>query len=129
MQQVFTVMNSLLKTNKDAKQRKLYVRTYKVVPLTQRSGVLEWCENTLPLSYILTGDGTKNNPGLHKKYYPNDYAPMDCRKRLSVSKPQQKFSIYVDCCKNLHPAFHYFFTENYLSPETWFERRLAYTRR
>lgn len=85
MQQVFTVMNSLLRTKKDAKQRKLHVRTYKVVPLTQRSGILEWCENTLPLSVILTGDGTPK-PGLHQKYYPNDYTPNECRKRLCVSQ-------------------------------------------
>lgn len=85
MQQVFTVMNSLLKSNKDAKQRKLYVRTYKVVPLTQRSGVLQWCENTLPLSFILTGDGSTRHIGLHRKYYPNDCTPNDCRKRLHVS--------------------------------------------
>jgi ataxia telangiectasia mutated family protein len=85
MQQVFTVMNSLLKSNQSAKQRKLYVRTYKVVPLTQRSGVLQWCENTLPLSCILTGDGTSRQPGLHVKYFPNDYAPNDCRRRLHAS--------------------------------------------
>ncbi|XP_011494720.1 PREDICTED: serine-protein kinase ATM [Ceratosolen solmsi marchali] len=128
MQQVFTVMNSLLKSNKNAKQRKLYIRTYKVVPLTQRSGVLQWCENTLPLSCILTGDGT-SQIGLHQKYFPNDYAPNDCRKRLHVAKTiQQKYNIFMDCCNNLHPAFHHFFTENYLSPEIWFERRLAYTR-
>ena len=82
MQQVFTVMNTLLKSHKDAKHRKLHVRTYKVVPLTQRSGILQWCENTLPLSLILTGEG--QNPGLHKKYYPNDYASYDCRRRLNV---------------------------------------------
>lgn len=83
MQQVFTVMNSLLKSNKDAKQRNLHVRTYKVVPLTQRSGVLEWCDNTLPLSCILTGDGKP--VGLHEKYYPKDYSPMECRKKMHVS--------------------------------------------
>ncbi|XP_058790954.1 serine-protein kinase ATM [Phymastichus coffea] len=127
MQQVFTVMNSLLKSNKDAKQRKLYVRTYKVVPLTQRSGVLEWCINTLPLSYILTGDG-KRFPGLHQKYFPKNYSPSECRKKMAGAKGDKIFSIFMDCCKNLPPAFHYFFTENYLSPEIWFERRMAYTR-
>lgn len=86
MQQVFTVINSLLKTNNDAKQRKLHIRTYKVVPLTQRSGVLQWCENTLPISNILTGDNSSRQLGLHRKYYPNDYAPIDCRKRLYVNE-------------------------------------------
>uniref|UniRef100_A0ABD2WPC0 Serine/threonine-protein kinase ATM n=1 Tax=Trichogramma kaykai TaxID=54128 RepID=A0ABD2WPC0_9HYME len=125
MQQVFTVMNSLLKSNKEAKQRRLYVRTYKVVPLTQRSGVLQWCENTLPLSSILVGEG-----GLHRKYYPSDWSPNDCRTRLRSGKtnPARQYDIFIECCEHLHPAFHHFFTESYLSPETWFERRLAYTR-
>lgn len=51
--------------------------------MTQRSGVLEWCENTLPISLILLGDGKK--PGIHKKYYPNDYDTHKCRKMLEVS--------------------------------------------
>ena len=97
MQQVFTVMNDLLKSNKDAKQRRLYVRTYKVVPLTQRSGVLEWCNNTLPLGNILNGEGQQI--GLHRKYYPNDYTPSECRNRLGVRNLNFKI------LSNLHNNF------------------------
>ncbi|XP_014218038.1 serine-protein kinase ATM-like, partial [Copidosoma floridanum] len=39
-----------------------------------------------------------------------------------------RLNVFRDCCENLRPAFHHFLLENYLSPETWFERRLAYTR-
>ncbi|KAJ8666945.1 hypothetical protein QAD02_008607 [Eretmocerus hayati] len=129
MQQVFTVMNSLLKSNKDAKQRKLYVRTYKVVPLTQRSGLLEWCSNTLPLGIVLVGD--KNYIGLHRKYYPNDWDPAKCKNLLLETRTtgvSALYAAYQKCCENFHPAFHHFFTEKYLAPEIWFERRLAYTR-
>ena len=74
MQQVFTVMNSLLKTSKGAKNKKLHVRTYKVVPLSERSGVLEWCSNTSPIGSILIR--------AHEKYYPNDYKLSLCREKL-----------------------------------------------
>lgn len=48
----------------------------------------------------------------------------------SLKRPNDfRLQAYMNCCKHITPAFHHFFIETYLSPETWFERRLAYTRR
>ncbi|XP_012270271.1 serine-protein kinase ATM [Orussus abietinus] len=130
MQQVFTVMNSLLKASKEANKRKLNIRTYKVVPLSQRSGVLQWCDNTVPIGRVLIG-GVGDIPGVHQKYYPNDYSASTCRTKMAdaaMKSYEEKLKVYLECCKNMHPAFHHFFTETYPSPETWFERRLAFTR-
>lgn len=80
MQQVFTVMNALLRTCKETKRRNLRIRTYKVVPLTQRSGVLEWCDNTVPITSILIGSPGK--PGMHRKYYPQDLTAEAAREKL-----------------------------------------------
>lgn len=80
MQQVFTVMNTLLRTCKETKRRNLRIRTYKVVPLSQRSGVLEWCDNTVPITTTLAGNA--NTPGLHKKYYPRDMTAEAARNKL-----------------------------------------------
>lgn len=129
MQQVFNVMNTLLKSYKDTKRRKLTIRTYKVVPLTQRSGILEWCDNTTPIINVLIG--SNNIPGLHKKYYPNDYTANFCKEKLAAvgkSSTEVKLKVFMDCCTHMHPVMHHFFVEKYPSPETWFERRLAYTR-
>jgi len=82
MQQVFTVMNALLCTCKETKRRNLRIRTYKVVPLTQRSGVLEWCDNTLPISAVLMGNSGK--AGMHKKYYPRDLTAEMAREKLKI---------------------------------------------
>ncbi|KAG7199579.1 hypothetical protein KM043_014186 [Ampulex compressa] len=129
MQQVFTVMNTLLKTCKETKRRKLNIRTYKVVPLTERSGVLEWCNNTIPIITAIIGPDF--NSGIHSKYYPNDCNAQYCKDKITaVSKASNdiKLKVFLECCANMHPAFHHFFMEKYPSPETWFERRLAYTR-
>ncbi|KAF3429996.1 hypothetical protein E2986_08147 [Frieseomelitta varia] len=129
MQQVFNVMNTLLKSYKETKRRKLTIRTYKVVPLTQRSGILEWCNNTMPIITILIGSNTF--PGLCKKYYPKDYTANNCKEKLAAvvkSSTDMKLKVFMDCCAHMHPVMHHFFSEKYLSPETWFERRLAYTR-
>lgn len=41
---------------------------------------------------------------------------------------QVKLKIFLDCCERMKPAFQHFFEEKYLSPETWVERTLTYTR-
>ncbi|XP_011642127.1 serine-protein kinase ATM isoform X1 [Pogonomyrmex barbatus] len=129
MQQVFTVMNTLLRTCKETQRRNLRIRTYKVVPLTQRSGVLEWCDNTMPISTTLTG--SSNTPGMHKKYYPRDLSANAAREKLknvAQESNEVKLAVFLECCKRMKPAFHHFFEEKYRSPETWVERTLTYTR-
>ncbi|XP_014473077.1 PREDICTED: serine-protein kinase ATM [Dinoponera quadriceps] len=129
MQQVFTVINTLLRTCKETKRRNLRIRTYKVVPLTQRSGVLEWCDNTVPIAMVLLGN--PNTPGLHKKYYPRDMSAEAAKNKLrNVEKESNevKLNVFLKCCKHMRPAFQHFFEEKYLSPENWVERTLTYTR-
>lgn len=55
MQQVFTTMNTFLQQDEEARRRRLRIRTYKVVPLSKRSGILEWCQNTMPIGSYLVG--------------------------------------------------------------------------
>lgn len=75
MQQVFGIMNILLRHDKETAHRKLSVRTYKVVPLSRQSGILEWCNNTMPIgAWLLTG---------HAKYRPQDLEPTAARKKFS----------------------------------------------
>lgn len=59
MQQVFGLMNTLLKNDEETGKKRLRIRQYKVVPLSQRSGVLEWCENTMPIGEFLIGSNSK----------------------------------------------------------------------
>lgn len=83
MQQVFTIMNSLLSQNSESGKRKLVIRTYKVVPLSQRSGIIEWCENTQPIGLYLIGQDSLS--GAHRKFNPGDITASECRMRLRVS--------------------------------------------
>ena len=79
MEQVFGLMNSLLDRSQEARRRQLSVRTYKVVPLSQRSGVLEWCTNTQPLAGFLVGPDSCS--GAHKKYFPGSWDSLTCRRK------------------------------------------------
>ncbi|GLG95164.1 Serine/threonine-protein kinase ATM [Gryllus bimaculatus] len=127
MQQVFTIMNTFLRKSKDTSKRKLLIRTYKVLPLSQRSGIIEWCENTIPILMYLTGSDHRS--GAHRKYYPNDKPSMQCRETMRTvctKSAEKRLEAYKEICCSIHPAFRYFFLEHFTSPGSWFERRLAY---
>lgn len=101
MQQVFTVINTLLRTCKETQRRNLRIRTYKVVPLTQRSGVLEWCDNTVPITAILVG--SSSFPGMHKKYYPRDLTAVAARDKL-MTVARESNEVYD---RNFYVIFNY----------------------
>nr|XP_056714051.1 serine-protein kinase ATM [Euleptes europaea] len=126
MQQVFQMCNTLLQQNTETRKRKLTIRRYKVVPLSQRSGVLEWCTGTIPLGEFLIN--TDNSA--HKRYRPQDYSISVCQKKMMDAQKkdsEEKYATFMDICQNFQPVFRYFCMEKFLDPAVWFEKRLAYT--
>eukprot|EP00731_Ephydatia_muelleri_P031937 Em0023g444a len=131
MQQVFILVNRLLVREPVTRKRKLSIRTYKVIPLSQRSGIVEWCEGTVPLGFYLIGTPQKPSDGAHSRYRPMDWPSSDCRKRLmDVAKKTKvsKLQVFQEICQHFRPVFHHFFMEHFANPSEWFEKRLAYTR-
>lgn len=133
MQQVFHMMNNMLSYSKTTKKIRLKIRTYIVVPLSQRTGVLEWCENTIVLGEYLVGSA--RNKGAHERYFPHDDKPSQCRVKLAdIADRRKKCELTVDqvfaefnqICGKISPVLQYFFYEKFYSPAVWFERRLAY---
>ncbi|KAF6332533.1 ATM serine/threonine kinase [Rhinolophus ferrumequinum] len=127
MQQVFQMCNTLLQRNTETRKRKLTICTYKVVPLSQRSGVLEWCTGTVPIGEFLVN----NENGAHKRYRPKDFSALQCQKKMmDIQKKsyEEKYETFMDICQNFQPVFRYFCMEKFLDPAVWFEKRLAYTR-
>ncbi|KAJ8400321.1 hypothetical protein AAFF_G00397040 [Aldrovandia affinis] len=127
MQQVFQMCSMLLQRNTETRKRKLNIRRYKVVPFSQRSGVLEWCTGTTPLGEFLV-DPQK---GAHKRFRPTDWTSLACRKKMLEflkSDFDEKIRAYTEVCQNFRPVFRYFCMERFLDPAVWMEKRLAYTR-
>ena len=119
MQQVFVLVDTLLKENPTTRQRRLNMRTYKVIPLAMRSGLLEWVDNTQTLLDFLK----KAHP-LHR---PKDYSLEKAREEMSKYDPK-RFERYQDVTAHLKPVLRHFFFENFSDPALWFEQRLRYTR-
>ncbi|XP_070685735.1 serine-protein kinase ATM [Pempheris klunzingeri] len=127
MQQVFSMCSMLLQRNTDTRKRKLNIRRYKVVPFSQRSGVLEWCSGTVPIGEFLVDP----NKGAHKRFRPKDSTSLACRRKMIEAQSQGfdgKLQAYMEVCKNFRPVFRYFCMERFLDPAVWMEKRLAYTR-
>uniref|UniRef100_A0A669QMV8 non-specific serine/threonine protein kinase n=1 Tax=Phasianus colchicus TaxID=9054 RepID=A0A669QMV8_PHACC len=127
MQQVFQMCNTLLQQNTETRKRKLTIRRYKVVPLSQRSGVLEWCTGTTPIGEFLVNA----DKGAHKRYRPHDYSGFQCQKIMMDAQKkhsEEKYNIFMKVCDNFQPVFRYFCMEKFRDPAVWFEKRLAYTR-
>lgn len=54
MEQVFELVNIVLRRDRETQKRALGVRGYKVVPLASQAGLLEFVGNTTPLTTWLT---------------------------------------------------------------------------
>lgn len=123
MEQVFAAVSSLLKFHRATQQRNLGIRTYKVLPLTASSGLIEFVPNTMPLHDFLMP--------AHERYYPRDAKGSACRKEIYSVQGQSveiRVSTYKKITERFHPVMKHFFMEYFIDPDEWFSKRLAYTR-
>jgi ataxia telangiectasia mutated family protein len=123
MEQVFDQVSRLLKNHTATRLRNLGIRTYKVLPLSTRSGLMEFVQNTIPLHmWVMPA---------HEKYYPNDIKPDTCRKQIGAVQQDSlttRVKTWQKIANNFHPILRYFLLELFDDPDEWFEKRLAYTR-
>ncbi|CAJ2510102.1 Uu.00g060020.m01.CDS01 [Anthostomella pinea] len=123
MEQVFAAVSSVLKLHRSTRQRNLGIRTYKVLPLTNVSGLIEFVSNTIPLhDYLMPA---------HERYHPKDLRGSQCRKEISgvqEKSAEVRVATYKKVTERFQPVMRYFFMENFVDPDEWFAKRTAYTR-
>lgn len=144
MEQVFELVNVVLRKDKDASKRSLRLRTYKVVPLSAQSGILEFVTETMPLDAWLIN--------AHAKYalsrirlvscfsHPRRYAPATggpykvwSAIRTAINKEknngdERRIAVFKDICRAWKPVMRHYFTERHKEPMPWFKMRLNYAR-
>ncbi|ORX38472.1 hypothetical protein BD324DRAFT_641616 [Kockovaella imperatae] len=72
------MINKLLKSASDSRRRRLYIRTYAVMPLNEECGLLQWVSNTKALKSILEQGYLRQG----KRIYPSAWLAS----RLSYSR-------------------------------------------
>lgn len=63
IQQIFGVMNKIFESDPACENRSLHLKTFKVVPITNRLGCFEWVDNTEPMKAIISREHKRQNGG------------------------------------------------------------------
>ncbi|GAB7358096.1 hypothetical protein MBLNU230_g0257t1 [Neophaeotheca triangularis] len=123
MEQVFEEVSKMLQDHKATQQRNLHIRTYKVIPLSTQSGIIEFVANSMPINDYLAP--------AHKKYYPTDVKNDEARnsiRKVEKDSIETRIKTFRKITDNLHPVMRHFFLERFDDPDEWFQKRTAYTR-
>ncbi|KAJ1675158.1 hypothetical protein EV182_001817, partial [Spiromyces aspiralis] len=128
IQQLFGVMNDLFDRQSaagpgNAYRRRTRVRTYRVVPLTRRSGVVQWVDNTLPIAAWVQQAGPR--------YAPESLPFEKCFKKINAgqrnARQEDKVRVFKEVLDKTRPVLRYFFYEKFLDPRAWLISRDNYT--
>lgn len=116
------MINRFLKRDVEAAKRRLYIRTYAVVPLNEECGIIEWVDNLKTFRDIIL-----------KLYKDKSIQPnyIEIRNLLdeSCSGDPEKINIFpTQVLSRFPPVFHEWFVESFPDPSAWFNARLRYTR-
>ncbi|KAI5205067.1 hypothetical protein E4T39_03208 [Aureobasidium subglaciale] len=123
MEQVFGEVSKMLQTHKTSRQRNLHVRTYKVLPLTSTSGIIEFVPHSMPLGEFLVP--------AHVKYHPSDLTQNKAREKIGGAQgltADSRLKVYREVAARHQPVLRHFFFERFQDPDDWFQKRLNYTR-
>lgn len=123
MEQVFEEASKMLQGHKATRQRNLHIRTYKVIPLSTTSGIIEFVPNSIPINEYL-------QPA-HAKYHPADMKNDQARTKIREVEKQAvdaRVRTFRKITDQLHPVMRHFFLERFDDPDEWFQKRTAYAR-
>ncbi|EGN96752.1 hypothetical protein SERLA73DRAFT_93326 [Serpula lacrymans var. lacrymans S7.3] len=126
MEQVFSLVNVVLKFDRETRRRALSVRGYMVIPLGAQAGVLEFVGNTTPLRLWLEAAHIRYRPGDYKYSEAGGMLAMERKKYPEQEKPL--IAMYKHIRERCKPVMRHYFTEKHKDPNSWFAMRLKYVR-
>ncbi|KAJ1902440.1 hypothetical protein LPJ66_000051 [Kickxella alabastrina] len=133
IQQLFHVINRFMRTSGGKVSGQalpfasgMHIRTYQVVPLTKRCGVLQWVDNTTPFGNWFRENEPKYRPGAPGfSQLRNTVHTVHKEKEVTV---QEKLEVFERVCAQAPPIFRFFFYEHFYHAQSWFEHRETYIR-
>eukprot|EP00178_Gracilaria_changii_P004116 TRINITY_DN1634_c0_g1_i1.p1 TRINITY_DN1634_c0_g1~~TRINITY_DN1634_c0_g1_i1.p1 ORF type:complete len:3556 (+),score=333.93 TRINITY_DN1634_c0_g1_i1:6127-16794(+) len=142
MEQMFMIVNKLLQKDDKAAARKLSIRTYRIVPLSPFSGIMQFVNNTKHLKDVLiekssTSEHRTVRKSLHERYRPRDLkyqsiferAYNEYTHRCTGQRDVPRTMKYLKSIwSKFQPVFRHFFIEEWPDAEEWFQHQLNYSR-
>ena len=103
----------------ESRKRRLYLRTFSVIPLTEDCGIIEWVPNTTGFRHII--QGLYADDGLYHKNSHTEVKELyeKCKGRNPTSWSREVLSRHP-------PVFHRWFLERWKEPAAWFTARTAF---
>jgi ataxia telangiectasia mutated family protein len=120
MEQVFEKVNQMLKKNKETRKRKLRIRTYKAVPMSPKSGMIEFVANSISLIDIIKPYHTRQDSMTLEK-------ARQMMRECQSGEKQQRYQVYQEITAKVKPVLRHFYFDNFLTPDSWFDSRIVYT--
>lgn len=117
-----TMINRFLKHDIDAAKRRLYIKTYAVIPLNEECGLIEWVDGLTTMRDILL------------KLYDQrgvkpDYASVrDALDKICARSDDKAKDFLEQVQSRFPPVLRQWFVENFPDPTAWFNARIRYTR-
>ncbi|KJH51649.1 FATC domain protein [Dictyocaulus viviparus] len=116
VEQLFSIVNGIMNHGNISS----FLRTYKVVPLDSKCGIIEFCQGTISLKDLLCGMDLSG--GLHVKAEPQDKKPLQIRcmlKDISKMRVDEATVIFRKACEQFQPVFRHYFYNNCRTIKLW----------
>ncbi|XP_025264576.1 serine/threonine-protein kinase ATR [Camponotus floridanus] len=116
------IVNKYLQNDRESRQRRLYIRTYSVVPLNEECGLIEWVPNLVGL-----------RPTIMNLYREKGIACLNRELKMMICNLkdplEKKRQIFLEKLLPRHPpVFADWFRIMFPDPYGWYEARTAYIR-
>ncbi|KAM8966776.1 DNA-dependent protein kinase catalytic subunit [Pelodytes ibericus] len=99
IEQLFTIMNIILSRDAASSQRHMQLKTYQVIPMTTRIGLIEWLENTCTLKEFITHAMTEDEKSHCQRPIEHYNAWLD--KRDKYGTPAQHVEMYLKADRSM----------------------------
>lgn len=116
------VVKQYLRQDSESRQRRLYIRTYAVIPLNEECGIIEWIPDLDALRSIIHRILKRKNIHLSSR----EKSAFICNKRDPIEK---KRSVFLNDLLPKHPpVLRDWFIEMFTTPHNWYQARSSYIR-
>lgn len=114
-----SIVNKLLKKSVEARKRNLHIRTYAVIPLNEKCGLIQWVSNMNGYRNIIVKAYRERN--MYVNY-------QEIKDMLAGQSKENTLEIFKNKIIPKHPPIFYtWFLESFPEPAKWLASRHSYT--